>query len=146
MRNELEMFWWARWPVSSIPDPGEDGDPERYAVLACITALIVESFNERNKLGLRRAEPHSILSLEEQLAWAATPEVRETEPAWTSNARPLSRVLYIPTGDDNGEEITNLEDPKACPAFKKKNILAGNISGPLPAIFLVNFAAEIVKR
>lgn len=79
MRNELERFWWARWPVSSIPDPGEQGDPERYAVLACIPALLVESFNERINLGLRREEPHSILSLEEQLAWAATPKNFGTE-------------------------------------------------------------------
>ncbi|EEY19834.1 conserved hypothetical protein [Verticillium alfalfae VaMs.102] len=48
MRNELEMFWWARWPVASIPDPDpDDPDPERRAVLACIPALLVESFNER---------------------------------------------------------------------------------------------------
>ncbi|KAK3903115.1 hypothetical protein C8A05DRAFT_43597 [Staphylotrichum tortipilum] len=30
MRNELEVFWWTRWPVCNIPDPGEQVDPERY--------------------------------------------------------------------------------------------------------------------
>lgn len=123
MRNELELFWWTRCPVSSIPDPGEQGDPERYAVLACIPALIVESFNERNRLGLRRAEPHSILSLEEQLQWAATPEVLETEPSWTAAVPPLERLLHIPHSQPFSDQLTSLDDSEASPAFKKKNIL-----------------------
>ncbi|ODA82738.1 hypothetical protein RJ55_01247 [Drechmeria coniospora] len=62
LRDELEIFWWTSWPVSAIPDPGEQGDADRYAVLACI-------------------QPH------------------------------------IP-------QLTTLDDPMACPAFKKRNILA----------------------
>ncbi|KAG8417598.1 hypothetical protein J3459_006532 [Metarhizium acridum] len=124
MRNELEMFWWARWPVSSIPDPGEQGDPERYAVLACIPALIVESFNERNEQGLRRQEPHSILSLEEQLQWAATPKIVESEPSWTKTVPPLQKLLHIPHSQPYTPQLTTLDDPQACPAFKKRNILA----------------------
>ncbi|KAK2594815.1 hypothetical protein QQS21_007443 [Conoideocrella luteorostrata] len=124
LRNELEMFWWARWPVSSIPDPGEQGDCERYAVLACIPALIVESFNERNELGLRREEPHSILSLEEQLDWAATPKVIESEPSWTENVPPLRTMLHIPHSQPYTDQLTALDDPRAAPAFKKRNILA----------------------
>ncbi|TPX12789.1 uncharacterized protein E0L32_006669 [Thyridium curvatum] len=124
MRNELEMFWWARWPVADIPDPGEQGDPERYAVLACIPALLVESFNERVNLGLRREEPHSILSLEEQLAWAATPKKFETISAWAERVPPLDSVLYIPHSEAGCEQFVTLDDPGASPAFKEKNILA----------------------
>ncbi|KAK3942465.1 hypothetical protein QBC46DRAFT_379701 [Diplogelasinospora grovesii] len=126
MRNEISMFWWARWPVSGIPDPGEQGDPERYAVLACIPALLVESFNERINLGLRREERHSILSPDEQFAWAATPTNLkfETEPAWTERVRPLDALLHIPDSQPMREEPTTLDDPEASPAFKKKNILA----------------------
>lgn len=124
MRNELEMFWWARWPVSSIPDPGEQGEPERYAVLACIPSLLVESFNERINSGLRREEPHAILSLDEQLEWAATPKTFETEPAWTERVHPLDALLHIPPCDPGEEQLISLEDPKASSAFRKKNILA----------------------
>jgi hypothetical protein len=75
----------------SIPDPGEQGDPERYAVLACIPGLIAESFNERINLGLRREEPSAILSLEVQLFslfWASMPKPYEEEPAWTEKVPP----------------------------------------------------------
>ncbi|OIW32176.1 hypothetical protein CONLIGDRAFT_259294 [Coniochaeta ligniaria NRRL 30616] len=123
LRNELECFWWARWPVAAIPDPGEQGDPERYAVLACIPALVVESFNERVRLGLRREEPHSILPLEEQLRWAATPEVFESVPEWTKGVRPLATTLHIPHSQPGLPQLTSLDDPQACLAFREKNIL-----------------------
>ncbi|OAA54608.1 phosphoesterase [Niveomyces insectorum RCEF 264] len=123
MRNELELFWWKRWPVSNIPDPGEQGDPERYGVLACIPALLVESFNARIDLGLRREEPHSILSLEEQLRWAATPKKMETLPPWTNNVEPLKELLYIPDTVPTEPQPNSIDDPRADPAFKEKNIL-----------------------
>jgi hypothetical protein len=124
LRNELELFWWARWPVSSIPDPGDQGsNPERYAVLSCIPALLVESFNERIRLGLRREEPNSILSLEEQLAWAASPEKFETVPEWTRNVPPLENVLHIPLSGVMVPPLAGMDDPDADPAFKEKNIL-----------------------
>lgn len=124
MRNELERFWWNRWPVASIPDPGEQGDLERYAVLACIPALIVESFNERNEQGLRRAEPSAILSLEEQLYWASTPKVIEIEPQWTDTVPPLETVMHLPHSQPYTAQLTSFDDPDVCPAFRKRNILA----------------------
>ncbi|KAK3307136.1 Metallo-dependent phosphatase-like protein [Chaetomium strumarium] len=124
IRNELETFWWTRWLVSSIPDPGEQGDPERYAVLACIPGLIVESFNQRIDHGLRRKEPSAILSLEEQLYWASTPQKYEKEPAWTEEVPPLPDMLHIPHSQPHTEQLASLDDPDADPHFKKKNILA----------------------
>lgn len=121
LRNELEVLWWTRWPVSSIPDPGDQDDPERYAVLSCIPALVVESFNERNRIGLRREEPHSILSIEEQLAWAASPVKLETVPEWTRNVPPLKSVLHIPLGEAGTPPLIGMDEPD--PAFKEKNIL-----------------------
>ena len=57
MRNELESFWYHNsWAIKEIPDR-RDLDPERYAVLACITALLVPSFNYRINLGLPRDAP-----------------------------------------------------------------------------------------
>ncbi|KAI1076415.1 hypothetical protein F5B20DRAFT_555978 [Whalleya microplaca] len=123
MRNELELFWWKRWPVSSIPDPGEQGDSERYAVLSCIPALLVQSFNLRVEQGLRREEPHSILSLEEQLQWAASPKTFETEPPWTDKVPPLKERLHIPHSAPMHPQLESFDDPLASAAFRKKNIL-----------------------
>lgn len=122
MRNELELFWWKRWPVSTIPDPRDD-DPERYAVLACIPELLVESFNERIDLGLRREEPHSILSLEEQQYFASTPKNYESVPGWTGTVPPLKELLHIPQEVGLWEQPTSLEHPQACQIFGQKNIL-----------------------
>lgn len=108
MRNELECFWWNRWPVASIPDPGEQGDPERYAVLACIPALLVESFNERSESGLRRD---------------GAPLGPEAEPAWAATVEPLKTLLHIPEGQRSGRQVKSFHDVAASQAFKRKNIL-----------------------
>ena len=123
MRNELELFWWKRWPVSSIPDPGEHGDPERYAVLSCIPALLVESFNMRIEQGLRREEPHSILALEEQQYWASTAKNLESLPPWVADVQPLETLLHIPHTVDREPQLTSFDDPGASPVFKEKNIM-----------------------
>lgn len=63
-RNALEAFWRTRnWPIQEIEDPKDD-DPERYAVLAGCTYLLMRSFNQRVKLGLRRDMP-SLITPEE---------------------------------------------------------------------------------
>jgi hypothetical protein len=46
LRNELEYFFHAKWPVTSISDP-RDSSESRYAVLAAIPGLNVESSNQR---------------------------------------------------------------------------------------------------
>ncbi|KAL2820215.1 hypothetical protein BDW59DRAFT_164702 [Aspergillus cavernicola] len=63
LRNEIEYFWYARWPVASIPNP-HDPSGSRYAVLSAIPALLVESFNQRTELGLPR-KADAIVSREE---------------------------------------------------------------------------------
>jgi hypothetical protein len=78
LRNELEYFWYAKWPVASIPDP-EDSSSSRYAVLSAIPALLVESFNERIKLGLPR-KADSIVTREELEEYAKEDKVFETVP------------------------------------------------------------------
>ena len=65
-------------------------------MLACIPGLIAESFNQRIDLGLRREEPSAILSLEEQLYWASTPNEYEEVPVWTEKVPPLKEMLHIP--------------------------------------------------
>ena len=127
MRNELELFWWKPWPVADIPDPQDQDqdqrEPERYAVLSCIPALLVESFNQRIDMGLRREEPHSILSPEEQQRWAATPRIYETLPTWTRHVAPLPRTLCIPHSISDEPQLDGLDDPRASVPFREKNIL-----------------------
>ncbi|TVY58780.1 hypothetical protein LCER1_G000545 [Lachnellula cervina] len=122
MRNEIEAFWWTKIPVSEIPDPQDDSESERYAVLSCIPALLVESFNQRIEMGLRR-EAHSFMSQEERDTWAATPKVLETLPAWTAKVAPLRNMLYIPHYMAGNEQLDTLDDRRASPPFKEKNIL-----------------------
>ncbi|PMD59935.1 uncharacterized protein K444DRAFT_529223, partial [Hyaloscypha bicolor E] len=45
LRNELESFFnRAEWPVNAILDP-KDTNPQRYAILAVLTALMCRAFN-----------------------------------------------------------------------------------------------------
>lgn len=125
MRNEIEAFWWTKIPVSDIPDPQDEADPERYGVLSCIPALLVESFNQRIEMGLRR-EAHSFMSQEERDAWATTPKVLQTVPAWSMKVAPLKSMLYIPHYMDGRTQLETLDDKRASPAFKEKNILIWN--------------------
>lgn len=123
MRNEFELFWWARWPVADIPDPGEQVDRESHAVLSCIPSLLVESFNQRVDMGLRRGEPHSIMSQEEQLQWAATPKTYESVPKWTETVLPLEEMLHIHHSMPDEAQLQNLDDPRASQPFKDRNVL-----------------------
>lgn len=122
MRNEIEAFWWKGWPVKEIPDPKDDGEPERYAILACIPALLVESFNQRINLGFRRGG-HSIMTLEERQALAAMPKVFESPPRWVSRVPPLAETLHIPHTIAGKTQLKSLDDERASPPFKEKNIL-----------------------
>jgi len=122
MRNEIEKFWWTMTPVSDIPDPQDEGKLERYAVLSCISALLVESFNQRIEMGLRR-EAHSFMSDEERQTWAGTPKVLETVPTWTTNVVPLKDLLYISHYMDGDTQLQTLDDERASSSFKEKNIL-----------------------
>ena len=52
LRDEVKYFFnQAHWAMTEIPDP-QDPDPVRYAVLAAIPHLLVESFNYNIGLGL----------------------------------------------------------------------------------------------
>lgn len=123
MRNELELFWWTRLPVSDIPDPEDQTDRERYAVLSCIPPLLVESFNQRIDMGLRREEPHSVLSLEEQLQWAATPKNYESVPKWAQTVPALGETLHMPQTIPGEEQLQGLDDLRASQPFKDKNVV-----------------------
>ena len=122
MRNELEAFWWKPWPVCDIPDPKDTDEPERYAVLASIPALLVESFNQRIDMGLRR-EGQPIMNPEDRLALAQKPVIRETVPQWTTEVQPLELMLNIPHTIEDETQLESIHDKRTSAPFKEKNIL-----------------------
>jgi hypothetical protein len=122
-RDELEQFWnQHHWPVCEIPDPKDDS-PARYAFLACIPYLLVESFNEKIKIGQARDMP-GILTLEQIKYYQTRPEstkVYEMVPEWAKRVSALPQTLVLP--NHKGVRLNDLDDLEAEEAFKPKNIL-----------------------
>lgn len=122
-RDELEQLWWQHhWAVCDIPDPKDD-NPARYAFLACIPYLLVESFNERIKIGLARDGP-GIMTLKQIEYYQTRPEstkVYETVPEWAKRVPALPQPLVMP--NHKGALFNGLNGEKAEEAFKSKNIL-----------------------
>ncbi|OKL57908.1 hypothetical protein UA08_06863 [Talaromyces atroroseus] len=122
-RDTLEAFWRQRqWDVQSIPDP-QDDDTERYAFLAGCAYLLVRSFNERVKLGLRRDNSPLITPEEAERARNIPDQLCQWEkvPEWAKNVPPLRATLVFPTHD--GVITKDEDDPRADPDFLAKNIL-----------------------
>ncbi|KAL8924205.1 MAG: hypothetical protein Q9208_004169 [Pyrenodesmia sp. 3 TL-2023] len=122
-RNTIEYFCRKRtWAVRDIPDP-KDGDPTRYAFLACLPALLKSAFNERIKLGIVRDIP-AIMSADQAEAYRTAPESSKTyeeEPQWTEGVEPLKETLFVSSHD--GVIMEGFDDPRASRYFKPKNIL-----------------------
>lgn len=119
LRNELEYFWYAKWPVTSIPDP-QDPSESRYAVLSAIPSLLVESFNRRIQLGLPR-KADAIMSREEMEQYQKEEKIFESVPEWTNLVGRLEKTLVIP--HDNNEVLGSFEDERASSQLAAKNIL-----------------------
>lgn len=122
-RNILEWFWRQhKWSVCEIPDP-QDNDPARYAFLACVSYLMVKSFNARVAIGLTRGAP-AIMTMEEVEEAKSRPEDErhyETVPLWAEKVPPLAETLSIPTQD--AIILDGKDDERADPDFLAKNIL-----------------------
>jgi hypothetical protein len=120
MRNEIEFFFnQPDWPVSEIPDP-RDQDPARYAVLACVTQLLVLAFNRKIGFGIPRGTS-GINSKDEIEEIKKQPHVYEKAPEWAEKVPPIDETLKIPF--ENGQVIENFDDERASGIFKEKNIL-----------------------
>ncbi|PMD41189.1 hypothetical protein L207DRAFT_389354, partial [Hyaloscypha variabilis F] len=118
LRNELEFFFnEAEWPVNAIPDP-EDSNPQRYAILAVLTALMCRAFNRLIAKGLPRDAPPIVHDWE---ALAAQPRILEDVPQWATKVSKLETRLDIP--NEKNIFLDEPDDPKACKEFLAKNIL-----------------------
>jgi hypothetical protein len=116
MGYECEYFFFhseARWSLVSIPDP-QDADPIRYAIIASFLEALVDAFNWRLELGIRR---DNTLDKSEH---RGSNFVREEAPSWTSRVGALEeRLDFIKIGP-NGVDLTEESN------FLKRNIRAPN--------------------
>lgn len=125
--REFEKFWnrWA-WKTCDIPDP-MDPDPERYAVVACIPALMCIAFNARIRLGIPRDRPH-VWTSEALDNWRRGEREYETEPDWAEMVPQLDEKLSIPHWDCEKREwimLNSFDSSTASREFERKNVLIG---------------------
>ncbi|OBT68636.1 hypothetical protein VE03_01796 [Pseudogymnoascus sp. 23342-1-I1] len=115
MTYECEYFFRRgseRWSLSRIADPCDE-DPVRYAVLASLVEALVEAFNWKLELGIRRGGRPCDQSEERP-----TNFVREVAPGWTGKVGAVEkRVSLI---DQESEPFA-----KADENFLRRNIEAG---------------------
>ncbi|KAL6850790.1 hypothetical protein ACO1O0_007916 [Amphichorda felina] len=116
---ETEYFWKRQpgWDPGLIRDPREDGctDPEELAVLASLAEALVDSFNWRLSLGLRRDGRH----VEEEGDDDGGPAdyVAYHNPVWTESAPVLPERLIL-------HKYSDPHDASSHPLFDKRNIKA----------------------
>lgn len=114
--NELMMdsqYWFheqSQWRLADIPDP-QDSDPVRYAIIAALAEDLVDSFNYKIGMGLRRGITFEQPWLIEGFKKDPNPPV-ECAPLWTSAVGPLSDHLEL------SPHVV------ATPAFSRRNIQA----------------------
>ncbi|PQE10145.1 hypothetical protein CJF31_00004037 [Rutstroemia sp. NJR-2017a BVV2] len=78
-----------RWLLSQILDP-KDPDPRQHAILASLVEALVDVFNWKLELGLRRGNMRP-----DQSEDRATNFVREVSPAWTKNVAGLEKHVSL---------------------------------------------------
>lgn len=108
--SETQYFWRrpeAHWALEGIPDP-RDPDPVRYAVLASLMEAMVDAFNWRLELGLRRGGKRWV---ERDDDGTPAPFVPEVMPAWAGRVPALEDGLVIAEGGRG-------------PRFAARNIIA----------------------
>ncbi|ELR02397.1 hypothetical protein VC83_02546 [Pseudogymnoascus destructans] len=95
--SETEYFWRRpedEWTLESMPDP-KDADPVRYAMLASLMEAMVDAFNWRLELGLRRGGKRWV---EREDDGTPAPFVPEVMPAWAERVPALEDELVIIEG------------------------------------------------
>ncbi|KAK8147831.1 hypothetical protein MY1884_001671 [Beauveria asiatica] len=91
--SEIQYFWCkTSWATINIADP-ECKDQEQYAVMAATAEAIVECFNWRIKMGLRRDDPLFMNAYKEP-----RPVPPEGCPSWALTVGPLPEKLSLGTG------------------------------------------------
>lgn len=94
MSRECEYFFFHNersWQLSEVADP-EDPDPVRYAMLASTVEVLVQAFNWRLELGLRRDGKISTTKLSNFTG--------EEAPTWAAQVPPLETTLVLEQADN----------------------------------------------
>ncbi|CAE7153787.1 unnamed protein product [Rhizoctonia solani] len=106
--QESQYFWRHNdWAIRDIPDP-RDPDPVRYAMLASMVEELVDAFNYKIGLGLRRGS--AIYDREAVANEEARP--LEVSPEWALEVAGLDNLVNFCQEGDQG-----------MPAFQKRNII-----------------------
>lgn len=108
-----------RWSLSRIEDPCDE-DPVRYAVLASLVEALVEAFNWKLALGIRRGGRPCDQSEER-----ATNFVREVAPEWTGKVGAVEKRVSL---------IDRESEPFAKP---DENFLRRNIEASMGYLYTV---------
>ncbi|KAF8816285.1 hypothetical protein BYT27DRAFT_7221507 [Phlegmacium glaucopus] len=110
---EGHYFWRRGWRIKDIPDP-KDPNPLRYAILASLVESMVEAYNWKISLGLRRGV--GVTSAAQDEAFRKDPNKPfEEAPSWTSQVPPVEEW----TSFLSDRAITNYNTP-----FHKRRICA----------------------
>ncbi|KAG8763981.1 hypothetical protein FRC11_007031 [Ceratobasidium sp. 423] len=105
---ESQYFWrHSDWAIHDIPDP-RDPDPVRYAMLASMVEELVDAFNYKIGLRLRRG---AAIYDNEAVANEETHPI-EVRPEWTSQVPGLDNLVNFCREGDQG-----------APIFRARNII-----------------------
>lgn len=102
-----------------LPDP-QDPDPVRYAILACIAEELVDAFNWRLALGMRRKGP----GIPRDENGKSAPFIPQRLPAWTPFVPAIEPYMFVDLPAEmvhDGKLI--LEEDGYSPVFAKRNIV-----------------------
>ncbi|KAK2768200.1 hypothetical protein FQN54_000052 [Arachnomyces sp. PD_36] len=122
---ETEYFWYQdrkSWDLDRIPDP-RDPNPVRYAIIACFVEALVDAFNWRLSLGMRKNGKH-IFRDKGSDPWPPYTPIKG--PEWARDVPPVKtefiRDNYPERLDEKGRFVL-LEDGDS-DIFDKRNISA----------------------
>jgi hypothetical protein len=126
---ETEYFFFqarSSWELCNIPDP-QDPDPIRYAILACTLESLLNAFNFRLRIGMRRDRNHIPPTNDGYAPYI--PIV--TLPSWTQRVPPVSKeyirdVMPERMVDSLGNLVIHAfeHEGEGSPIFLKRNIIA----------------------
>lgn len=123
MMQECNYFFHTQphWRVCDIPNPNDD-EPRVQAILAALVEALVDAYNWKIKLGLRRGVTHHLENalLISEFRKEPNPPL-EHVPSWCADVGALPTTLYLVPGD-----ITGRTD-RETGFFTKRNIVASII-------------------
>ncbi|WEW60452.1 hypothetical protein PRK78_005938 [Emydomyces testavorans] len=126
---ETEYFWRQgrrSWELHRIPDP-KDSDPIRYAIIACVVEALLDAFNWRLSLGLRRNGKNIPPTDYDGINNPYAPYDPVALPSWTEHVPPVEKQYLrdvMPSRMLDSEGRLMLHTDAKSEIFEKRNIVA----------------------